>query len=617
MKQSFVLYSLLICCLLVFQSAAAQEQKQIQIVYSGFLNFDDAKEPGLKVMTRDDSGQVHVIHEGVDMWCDQANLYGNENFLEAYGNVTMKQGDTINMNAKYLEYSGKTQLAFASGNVVLTEPNSILTTDTLYFDRVKQESYYKSGGRVERDSSGVITSRIGRYYMDSQKYQFVNSVVLVNPDYVINTNQLDFYSETGHAYLYGPSTIITDESKTYCEKGFYDTEKKTGYGIKNTRIDYDNRIFEGDSMYFDNTRNFASATNNITVTDTLNKSIIRGHYAEIYKAKDSVFITKRALAITVQENDSIYIHADTLMVTGKPEKRITRGFRNAKFYKSDMSGKADSVHVNHATGLTQLINLRRLSSPDAFAKRRDPIMWNLQNQMTGDTIHIKSNPETEKLDSLFVFENAFVVSKDTLSANGYNQVKGKTLVGLFDNENNLRQVDINKNAESIFYARNEEDELIGIDKAKSGSISIFFSEGDIEKFTRYLQPEAETTPEPQFPENGRTLRGFVWRDEERPKSVEDLFSDDPPLNLPTIEGIEDYVPQEEFFDDALLKRVEKADKNLKKPEVPENGEDAEPSRASRNIPQDALETEKEVAPKTKKEKIKKPNIGDDINSDDN
>lgn len=601
----------------MFQSAAAQEQKQIQIVYSGFLNFDDAKEPGLKVMTRDDSGQVHVIHEGVDMWCDQANLYGNENFLEAYGNVTMKQGDTINMNAKYLEYSGKTQLAFASGNVVLTEPNSILTTDTLYFDRVKQESYYKSGGRVERDSSGVITSRIGRYYMDSQKYQFVNSVVLVNPDYVINTNQLDFYSETGHAYLYGPSTIITDESKTYCEKGFYDTEKKTGYGIKNTRIDYDNRIFEGDSMYFDNTRNFASATNNITVTDTLNKSIIRGHYAEIYKAKDSVFITKRALAITVQENDSIYIHADTLMVTGKPEKRITRGFRNAKFYKSDMSGKADSVHVNHATGLTQLINLRRLSSPDAFAKRRDPIMWNLQNQMTGDTIHIKSNPETEKLDSLFVFENAFVVSKDTLSANGYNQVKGKTLVGLFDNENNLRQVDINKNAESIFYARNEEDELIGIDKAKSGSISIFFSEGDIEKFTRYLQPEAETTPEPQFPENGRTLRGFVWRDEERPKSVEDLFSDDPPLNLPTIEGIEDYVPQEEFFDDALLKRVEKADKNLKKPEVPENGEDAEPSRASRNIPQDALETEKEVAPKTKKEKIKKPNIGDDINSDDN
>lgn len=602
---------------MIFTSATAQEQKQIQIVYSGFLNFDDAVEPGLKVMTRDDSGQVHVIHEGVDMWCDQANLYGNENFIEAYGNVSMKQGDTINMKAEYVEYSGKTQLAFASGKVELQEPNSILTTDTLYFDRVKQESYYKSGGRVVRDSSGTITSKIGRYYMDAQKYQFVNNVVLVNPDYVINTNQLDFYSESGYAYLYGPSTIVTDESKTYCEKGFYDTENKVGYGIKKTRIDYDNRIFEGDSMYFDNNRNFASATNNITVTDTLNKSIIKGHYAEIYKAKDSVFITKRALAITVQENDSIYIHADTLMVTGKPEKRITKGFRNAKFFKSDMSGKADSVHVNHATGLTQLINLRRLASQDAFAKRRDPVLWNLQNQMTGDTIHIKSNPETEKIDSLFVFENAYVVSRDTLSENGYNQVKGKSLVGLFDSENNLRQVDIDKNAESIFYGRNDKQELIGIDKAKSGSISIFFSEGDIEQFIRYLQPDAVMTPESQYPENALLLRGFVWRDDERPKSVSDLFSDDPPLNLPIIQGIEDYVPQEEFFDDALLKRVEKADENAKKPQVEDEGKEPKKSKVSRNIPEEALNPDKDVKKENTNKTKKKPSIGTSINSDDN
>ena len=568
----------------------AQDQKRIEIVYSGFLEFKEAEAPGLKVMTRDDSGQVHIIHEGVDMWCDQANLFSNENFVEAYGNVKMKQGDTINMNAKYVEYSGKTKLAFASGDVVLTEPNSILTTDTLFFDRVKQQSFYKSGGRVVRDSSGTITSNIGRYYMDTKKYQFVSDVILVNPDYTINTNQLDFYSENGHAYLFGPSTIVTSESKTYCEKGFYDTETKIGHGLKNTRIDYDYRVFEGDSMYFDNNRNFASATNNIKVTDTTNKSIIKGHYAEIYKAKDSVFITKRALAITVQENDSIYMHADTLMVTGKPEKRITRGYRNAKFYKHDMSGKADSVHVNHASGLTQLINISRLASPDPFAKKRHPVLWNLENQMTGDTIHILSNPKTEKLDSLLVFENAFIISKDSLSEDGYNQISGKRLIGLFDDENNLNQVDIDKNAESIFYARNENNELFGIDKAKSGSISVFFEEGAISQFIRYKQPDAIITPESQFPENGRLLRGFVWRDEERPKSVEDLFSDDPPLNLPKIEGLDDYVPQEEFFDDTMLERIEKADEDkAKKNPKPKQPLQTKSSKVSRNIPQEVLD----------------------------
>ncbi|MEZ4974976.1 MAG: hypothetical protein R2802_00285 [Flavobacteriaceae bacterium] len=80
------------------------------------------------------------------------------------------------------------------------------------------------------------------------------------------------------------------------------------YFIKNSRIDYDNRIVEGDSLFFDRNKSFASANNNIKVTDTLNHNVIKGHYAEVLRDKDSVFITKRALAITVQENDSIYIH---------------------------------------------------------------------------------------------------------------------------------------------------------------------------------------------------------------------------------------------------------------------------------------------------------------------
>lgn len=590
MKSHKLLYYFIFVIAFVVTSLRAQEQKTIEIKYSGFLDIKEGETPGLKVMLRDDRQQVHVFHEGVDMWCDKALLYSEENFVEAFGNVRMKQGDTINMNAKYVEYSGRTKLAFASGDVILTEPNSVLTTDTLYFDRIKQQSYYKSDGRVVRDSSGTITSRIGRYYMDSKKYQFVNDVVLINPDYTINTNNLDFYSESGHAFLFGPSTIVTEESKTYCEKGFYNTETKKGYAVKNSRIDYDNRIFEGDSMFFDNSRSFASATNNIKVTDTINNSIIKGHYAEIYKARDSVFITKRALAITVQENDSIYMHADTLMVTGKPEKRITRAYYNAKFYKSDMSGKADSVHVDHASGLTQMINLSRFSSTDPFAKSRHPIIWNLQNQMTGDTIHLISNPETEKLDSLLVFNNAFIISKDTVSDYGFNQIKGKVLTGFFNERNTLKQVDIDKNAESIFYARDENQELFSIDKAKSGRIAMFFSEGTIEQYNRYNQVDAISYPESQFPENARLLRGFVWREDERPLSVEDLFSDDPPLILPVIQGLGDYVPQEEFFDEAMLERIEKADnKAKKKKNVSKKDTLEKPSKASRNIPKDKLE----------------------------
>ena len=145
-----------------------------------------------------------------------------------------------------------------------------------------------------------------------------------------------------------------------------------------------------------------------------------------------------------------------------------------------MAGKADSIHADHKTGLTELINLTRYSSKDPFAAKRKPIMWNLGNQMSGDTIHLISDVKTEQLDSLKVFNNAFLVSKDTLSDDGYNQTKGKQLIGLFK-DNELYNVDIIKNAEVIYYSRNGLGELIGINKSKSGSINIKIAYNDIEE----------------------------------------------------------------------------------------------------------------------------------------
>lgn len=556
----------------------AQQQRKIQIEYSGFLNFDEENYPGAKVLTRDDLSQIHIIHDGVNMWCDQAIHYSDDNFIEAYGNVKMIQGDTIKMNAKYVEYSGKTQLAFASGDVVLTEPQSTLTTDTLYFDRVKQQTFYQSGGTVVKDSSGTITSRIGRYYMDKSKYEFVNNVELVNPEYILETKRLDYYTENGFAFMFGPSTITGEESKIYCERGFYDTDNDTGFFIKNSRIDYDNRIFEGDSMYFDRNRSFASATNNIKITDTLNRTVIKAHYGEIYKDKDSAFVTKRALAITVQETDSLYIHSDKIMVTGNPDHRIIKAYYNAKMYKSDMSGKSDSIHADQKTGLTRLINLSRLSSSDAFSVSRKPILWNIGNQMTGDTIHLISNTETEKLDSLLVFNNAFLISKDTIGT-GYNQISGQRLVGLFNDNNDLYNVDIIKNAQSIYYFRNDNNELVGIDKSKSGNMKILISDNSIDEVRKINQIDGKIYPESEFPEKENFLKGFDWREDERPKNVEDLFSEDPPLILPVINGLEDAEDADSFFDAALLQRIEKAE------EEESNDTNLEQeTRVSRNLP---------------------------------
>ncbi len=532
--------SVYIFILLVFFGNVLHAQqdtiKQKVDIRSGYLEIKPEL-PDAIIYTKDSEGQVYIVHEGVEMWCDQAYVYLKDNFVKAYGSVRITQGDTVNMSSKYAEYNGNTQFAFASGDVFMKNPQSTLRTDTLYFDRIKQQAFYRSGGTVV-DTASTLTSRIGRYFAESKKYQFLSKVVIKNPKYTVNSDQLDFYSESGGAYLYGKSTIVSEASTVYCERGYYDTRNDQGYFVKNSRIDYNNRILYGDSIYFDRERSFASATNNIKVLDTVNNSIIRGHYAEVYRDKDSVYITKRAVAVTLRDNDSIYIHADTLRVTGKPENRVIKGFYRARFFKEGLaeeeptSGKCDSIYVYQKSGITKLI--------------REPVLWSGENQMTGDTIHILSNNETEKLDTLKVFNNAFLIQKDSI---GFNQVKGEKLIGLFTN-NELDTININKNTEVIFYSRNDKKELIGINNTLSSSIQMYLKNQKIRGIRFLKQANGKVYPPSQFPPNARELPGFNWRGEERLLKKADLFKGKPMPILPKIKGIP--LPEDEgnFFEDS-------------------------------------------------------------------
>jgi len=534
LKKTLLLLILAFCTSLGFSQITVQEtendttqSKQINIVYGANLTKNEELYPGAFIFSKD-TRQVQFEHQGADLWCDVAIFYQKENRLRAIDNIRFQQGDSVTMTSGKIDYDGNTKLAKAYENVVLDnktseEGNMLLTTDTLRFDRIKQEAYYQDFGTIV-DSANTLTSEIGRYFMETKKFQFLDSVHIDNPEYILDSEQLDYYQVSKNAYMYGPSTITGESYKIYCERGFYDTKIESGYGIKNTRIDYNNRIIKGDSVYFNKATEFASSTNNITVTDTINNTVTRAHYAEVYKAKDSVFATKRAVAISLVEQDSLYVHGDTLMVTGPPDNRIVRAFRNAKFFKTDMSGKCDSIHSSEKTGLIQLV--------------RNPVLWNGINQMTGDSIHIISNVKTEQLDSLKVLENAFVISLDSISQTGYNQAKGINLFGKFK-ENELKIIDLVKNTEVIYYMYNDDQELIGINKTKSSEIRIIMANNDVEDLIFKRNPDGDIFPETD-PDLGETkLKGFVWRGDERILTKDDIFDeDDNSIELVVIKGIE-------------------------------------------------------------------------------
>ena len=497
-------FSLLL--LIIFTSISLGQEKRKIEYQAEIQEADEERYPGASILI----GNVKMNHEGINLTCQQALYYKKLNFFKAIGNVLIKQGDTITQTSDYADYDANSKQALSWGNVVLKDPTMTLTTDTLHFDRLNQKLYYQSYATI-KDTTNTLKSKVGNYYLESKKFIARTSVTVVNPEHHLVSNHLDYYTTSGHTYLYGPSTITNTENqnKIYCERGFYNTKTDISHFVKNAKLYLKERTVEGDSLYYDKRKGFASATNNIQVIDTLQNFITKGDYAEIFEKKDSLFVIKRAVAISIVEKDSTFIHGDTLLVTGRAKKRIIRAYHHVKIFKSDLQGKCDSIHTNQETGLTKLY--------------RNPVIWSDQNQITGDTIYLKSNVDTEKLDSLKVFNNAFIVSKDSLSKDDFNQIKGRNMFGKFE-KNKLRNLLVKGNAESVYYNRNEQTNVVEtITKEISSNIDFILARGVIESIKYLKASDGKTYPPSMLQEDIKKLKGFIWRESEQPKKMEDIF----------------------------------------------------------------------------------------------
>lgn len=487
---------------LVATIGLSQEKTKIKVISSDFVDRNQEEFPNATLFV----GNVQVQHSGATMFCNKAFLFQETNQIKVYGNVHIVQGDTLFLDSRYAEYDGNTRIALASGDVVMRDPEMILRTDQIHFDRKNQQSYYNSGGTIT-NADNVLTSNAGTYYASEKIFKFREKVVVTNPEYVINTNHLDYNTLTGEADMLNPSTITSENNIIYTEKGKYNTKTNISNLTQNSHIIYDDRRIEGDNIYYDRNTEFASVTNNVKITDTINKTLAKGNYGEIYRLQDSLILTKRALVATESEDkDTLYTSAQRIIITGKQGKRIVRAYKDARFFKTDMSGKADSIHSSETTGITQLIGR--------------PVLWNGESQMTGDLMHLLSNKETQQLDSLKVYNNVFIIEKDTLGT-GFNQVKGQNLFGRFE-DGKLTEVDIIKNTEMIYYIYSE-GELYGIDKNVSSKINLTFIDNQMDTATFHTDVNGETFPEEEFPENARKFRGFIWRGDERIKSVEEVI----------------------------------------------------------------------------------------------
>jgi len=452
------------------------------------------------------TGRPVFEHEGAYLYCDSAWLNEIENNMDCFGNVRIKSSDTLNLYGNILHYEGDSKIATVSKNVRLVDKQTTLTTDFMVFDRKTGIANYTSGGKMV-NGDNVLTSRRCFYHTNKKLMYFRDDVVLTNPDYKINCDTLKYNTVTRISYFLGPTIMRGKDNYMYCEDGEYDrVTSKSRFSINALLVD-DNRRLTGDSLYYDEKLKYGKAVSNVVMTDTVQNVIIKGNFAEYWRAKGYTFVTDNAVAIMGDNKDTLYLHADTLMAafdTIKNETKELFAYHNTRFYRTDIQGTCDSLNFNFADSVISMYKM--------------PVLWSDENQLTADTIKIHTGKNSIK--QIFMYSTAFIVSKDTNET--YNQIRGKNMIGFFVN-NELSSIDVNGNAETVYYVREDDKALIGVNKAAGSKMRLYVNDSKIERIVYFDKPAGNMFPDKDVPADQRILKGFKWRFASRPLHKDDVF----------------------------------------------------------------------------------------------
>ena len=71
----------------------------------------------------------------------------------------------------------------------------------------------------------------------------------------------------------------------------------------------------------------------------------------------------------------------------------------------------------------------------------------------------------------------------------------------------------------------DEGEFIGMNNTLASSILIRFKENEISEVSFYRNPDGNVISENKIILNEMKLPGFIWREDEKPETINDLFSE--------------------------------------------------------------------------------------------
>jgi lipopolysaccharide export system protein LptA len=502
--------------------APAQDSSRVQILGAErltLLKTDDSTT--LQIL----AGRVQLKQDKTLFFCDSCVLNNRGQLFEAWGNVQIKDNDSINVFSKHLRYLIDKKLAYLDGGVRLSDGKAQLTTPDLDYDLNTDIGIYKKGGKLINKKT-TLTSKEGYYYASLKEVYFKNDVYLKDPAYEISTDSLLYNTRTQTNRFIAKTVIVDSTGRSIrTTDGFYSTTTgKAEFGKRPVIKDGATTII-GDRVAFDDSSGTSQAAGNVIIVDTAQGTTLLA--GEVFRdnKKERFLATKRPLLIIEQEKDSIYVTADTIY-SGKQSElsldstkkskidslstvkdssdRYLEAFHHVRIFSDSLQAVCDSLFYSYKDSTYRLFT--------------DPVIWSNGSQITGDTVLLFT--KNRKPDRLKVFENSMLVQQQEPGL--YNQIASIRMDGYFS-KGELDSVRALGEAKTIYYVQDEDSAYTGINESKSDIIDIYLLTKELDKIVLRNDVSGTIWPFGQKDPLQMRLPNFRWLESRRPKSKLELI----------------------------------------------------------------------------------------------
>lgn len=184
--------------------------------------------------------------------------------------------------------------------------------------------------------------------------------------------------------------------------------------------------------------------------------------------------------------------------------RYFEAFHNVKIYSDSVQAVSDSLFYSF--------------KDSTFRLYQRPVIWGKNSQITGDTILLHT--KNKQMDRLEAFKNGLMINH--VEGQAYNQIKGSRIDGYFTN-GSMDSMRAKGSVESLYFVQDDDSAFVGINEVTADILDAYFAEKKLKKIV--FRSEANATFWPirsKSPEETR-LKGFTWREAERPKTKYDLM----------------------------------------------------------------------------------------------